>query len=535
MPVVTMPDGTAVDFGDLPEAQIKTLIGEKFPEAVPPADAYTQARDRWRSRYQGYGGTQSQMATEGAQQMGRGAGQLAEAARFAMSGAGRNVVPDTPANRVAGGFSALDPSQPQAPLTTAEHQGANREAVGNVVSGYGNIVQGGLGYLGSPINAALRVVAGDPIERTTGIPREYPEFAAGLAVPGKVPKLPSRRQGAPSVAELKAEATRGYEGPAVKNLEVKPKDVSDWSVLTRSKLDEAGMVPELAPGTHAILKRIESIPPGAAVTGTNLDTLRKALSQGPAQSISPTERAAAVRAMEALDEFLPTATAVKGDAKAAAATLQEARANYSAAMNAEKINKRQYRADLQAAAANSGMNVENSTRSQIRQILTSDKERRGLKPDQIAQAERIVEGTPTRNAMRTAGNLSGGGGGLGATGIALTGMFTATPGLAAAPVAGYLIKKLSNALTIRDVNKLNEAIRANSPLGKQLRGPFTDWAKAAQAAEASPSPGNIAKFTLASNNLSNNLRDAGVVIAPNDLMLRSIQGPVRSGAEEEQQ
>lgn len=49
--------------------------------------------------------------------------------------------------------------------------------------GVGNAALGGLGYLASPINAALRTVVGKPVEENTGIPKEYTEFAASLALP----------------------------------------------------------------------------------------------------------------------------------------------------------------------------------------------------------------------------------------------------------------------------------------------------------------------------------------------------------------
>jgi hypothetical protein len=61
--------------------------------------------------------------------------------------------------------------------------------------GVGNSVAGGLGYLTSPVNAALRTVVGKPIEENTGIPKEYTEFAASLALPvmgmTKVSALPA--------------------------------------------------------------------------------------------------------------------------------------------------------------------------------------------------------------------------------------------------------------------------------------------------------------------------------------------------------
>ena len=61
---------------------------------------------------------------------------------------------------------------------------ANPSGPMDVAYGAGNIALGGLGYVASPINAAYRSVVGQPIEDTTGIPREYTEFAAQLATPG---------------------------------------------------------------------------------------------------------------------------------------------------------------------------------------------------------------------------------------------------------------------------------------------------------------------------------------------------------------
>jgi hypothetical protein len=46
------------------------------------------------------------------------------------------------------------------------------------LKGIGNIAGGAVGYVGSPIFAALRTLGSQPLEDVSGIPREYPEFAA---------------------------------------------------------------------------------------------------------------------------------------------------------------------------------------------------------------------------------------------------------------------------------------------------------------------------------------------------------------------
>jgi hypothetical protein len=60
----------------------------------------------------------------------------------------------------------------------------NATGAGDVAKGVGKAALGGVGYLTSPINAAYRSIAGQPIEDVTGIPREQTEFALQLATPG---------------------------------------------------------------------------------------------------------------------------------------------------------------------------------------------------------------------------------------------------------------------------------------------------------------------------------------------------------------
>jgi hypothetical protein len=53
----------------------------------------------------------------------------------------------------------------------------------DIAYGVGNVAFGGLGYVASPINAAIRSFVGRPIEQNTGIPAEYTDFATSLAMP----------------------------------------------------------------------------------------------------------------------------------------------------------------------------------------------------------------------------------------------------------------------------------------------------------------------------------------------------------------
>jgi hypothetical protein len=119
------------------------------------------------------------------------------------------------------------------PSTYSEMNREAREQVGRGVEqlsegegwldtakGVGNVGLGALGYVTSPVNAALRTFVGQPVEDVTGIPKEYPEFAASLAIPGASSKtaqaLAQRaankaRTAAPTVSELKSASTPIYE------------------------------------------------------------------------------------------------------------------------------------------------------------------------------------------------------------------------------------------------------------------------------------------------------------------------------------
>src|SRR4051812_48086093 len=50
------------------------------------------------------------------------------------------------------------------------------ESAKATAKGLGNLGAGAAGYVASPIAAGLRTIVGNPIEQTTGIPKEYSEF-----------------------------------------------------------------------------------------------------------------------------------------------------------------------------------------------------------------------------------------------------------------------------------------------------------------------------------------------------------------------
>jgi hypothetical protein len=332
---------------------------------------------------------------------------------------------------------------------------------------------------------------------------------------------------APTIEELKAAANAGYESPAVKNLAVTPTTISRFSQAAQTALNEAGFDENVAPKTFGILAKIEKVPDSQStvVTGNNINSIRKIFGKA-AGSVDPTEKAAASAVIDHLDQFIPQIPkeeVISGDVGAAADALETARGNYAAAKQAEKIDDKTIQAELRAAASHSGQNVANTVRQRMADVVLKPKESRGLTDDELAQAEKIVRGTPVENSIRTAGNLLGGGGGLGAAASAAIGGFaTGGPG-AIAPVVGYALKALSNRMTLNQAAKLSEMIRSRAPLASSVQkfeesaGSY-DTARTAKAA---------AGAVLAARNLSNNLRGAGFNFSPSDL-LRGLQAPPSS-------
>lgn len=348
---------------------------------------------------------------------------------------------------------------------------------------------------------------------------------------------------APTIPELKAGATANYESPALTGLEVKPVAISDFATKAKLDLNAGGIDENLAPKTFSILSKLENVPPGpsAVVTGNNIKSLRQLL--GNAAGEPGKEGLAASRALNALDDHIPAIEAknvVAGDPKAASEALETANADYSAAKHAETIDNKTVRAQLRAAAANSGQNVANTVRQRMADILNPERPdlQRGFTPDELSMMKQIVEGTKTQNAARWAGNFLGGGGGLGAlhgstvgaaAGAFLGGPVGAAIGSVAVPGIGHILKAIGNAGTLSDAAKLSEMIRSRAPLASSLQ----KFNQSAGQFTGTPSAQSYAGALIAARNLSTNLRGAGINVSPSDL-LKGLQSPAPAQADEQQ-
>lgn len=362
--------------------------------------------------------------------------------------------------------------------------------------------------------------------------------AKGIGAISDEAKRLTRPINAPTTEELYDAADAAYHDPSIKDLVVKPSAFQQWKDQAVVELNNEGFNDVLSPKSFGVLQKLSDVPAGGFVTGQTFETLRRSLKKA-AAATDPTEAETARRLISSLDDFLgnvPKGAVLRGDTSKVSAALTDARGNYAAAKRSDQIDDALERAQRQAGAANSGMNLDNATRQRVKDILNSAKKRRGFSDEEIAQMEAIVRGSKVENLSRRIGNMLGGGGGLGTTLVASGGAATgAASGHvvgaaigAMAPVIGYGFKKLSAAMSQADVRRLQELVRSRSPLGRQMQSSLGKFGKAGVAANGSPSPQNIARLMLASRNLSSNLLDAGINLPP-ETIVGALAGQNNSG------
>lgn len=403
--------------------------------------------------------------------------------------------------------------------------------------GAGNVALGSVGYALSPINAGLRTVVGEPVEAVTGIPKEYTEFAAGLALPGvgmtRLPAAGTNAAVVPTAQAIKASASAAYKSPEVAALQLHPAVMPYFGNGTINALTRQGFDPLLAPKTFGLLEKAMDVPAGTPhVTARNFETLRRMLGKA-AGSADKTEREAARLAQGQLDDFManiPSPAVLAGDADAAAAKLAEARGNWASASRSASFQGALEQAERQAARAGVGGNIENATRQRITSILNSPAKRRGFSTEEVEALEGYVQGNFTRNSLRVATKVLGGDNPLMAAIHA--GLAWPTSGLSlAAPLTGYVLKRINNSMSVRELSAIDELLRSRSPLAREAQQAVVQWSRAGAQMSLDPNARSAARLAMSANFLAERLNTAGIKLDPSKL-IGSFQSPGSSTAEE---
>jgi hypothetical protein len=353
-------------------------------------------------------------------------------------------------------------------------------------------------------------------------PAETKEEAAGMMISsmltptaaGKVPGLFAKgiKEFAPSSELLKSTAVAAYEAPEVAALKLHPDAMRDFGEIAAANLTREGFDPLLAPKTYGLLQQATVVPEGQSfVTANNFQVLRRKLGKA-AGSADKTEREAAYIAQRNLDDFMPAIPenlVLEGDLGKASGLLESARGNYAAASRSERLQEALSQAEKQAARSGFGGNLENSTRQRITSILNSPAKRRGFSKEEISELEDYVKGNFTRNSVRVATKVLGGDNPLMAAVHA--GLAFPSHGLSlAAPVTGYALKKLNDAMSSRQLARIDNIIRSRSPLAKQTQTAIQDWSQAGAELHLNNTAENAAKFVASAQALNDVLGQSNI-------------------------
>jgi hypothetical protein len=334
---------------------------------------------------------------------------------------------------------------------------------------------------------------------TTGAPPAMGEVlnAASLGV-GLNPFVRSGDRAIPGIAGVKADMRMartptseelkqagGQQLNAVRQMPVgyNPQSLGDLAnIVEHDLVNQYGVFPENSKQLYKTLNRWRNAPEGAIVTPNNLMAMRENLAT---LFTKPKEHQKGVGvAFEHLNNFIegpPASAVLAGPAADVGAAYAKGRANYAAGMRGEGLADIQRTADLARSAANSGQNLDNSLRQRVKSLVLNDKAMRGFVPAEEQALEQVVLGAEGANIRRAAGNMLGGGGGLGAAvtsglagaGANFLGAGPAATGLAvtSVPLLGGYLKNRAAARTAGALQDIEEATRRRSPLFLEQPGP----------------------------------------------------------------
>jgi hypothetical protein len=377
-------------------------------------------------------------------------------------------------------------------------------SAGAALKGVGNLAGGAVGYLASPFNAAYRSFAGKPLEETVGIPKEYTEFALGLATP--IPtKLPTLGRSAPRAAGNIAReqafeaADRNYEAARSADFAVAPDMTEMLKGQFRDSLMKKGFR-ETNPAHAPLFNAIDELPTGRYADVSDFDSVRQTVRE----SGAPSKGVRTV--MGGIDDFLAPKVP----------EIAIARGDFAAGSRSKDFGEAMERAGRGAGNT--------AVQTQARALRNNKKDMLGWNDEEKAQLDKIITGSRTRQLLEGAGSALGGNGGP------MTGLLGITT-LGAAPTVGYTLKKLADIMTSSQVAKLDKMLLSRAPEAQRLAKPMEDFGKIAQEAEVSPSARNLSRLMIASRNLSTNLKDFDVTIAPNEI-LKSLFGQKKAAADD---
>lgn len=323
-------------------------------------------------------------------------------------------------------------------------------------------------------------------QATEGTPYEIPARLAGGVAGGMAAGRmlgPSPAKAAiPTQAELRTAASQGYDRALQSGLELDPRGVAQFAASARQDLSNGpryaftGGQLGTAPKTFAALDALENATAGATTTTANLNALRTHLGDlagevqptGPGGLPRPTSDAVAAMALkDRLANYLeniPQNNVLAGDPQGYRLATQEANGNYAAASRLGSVDARLTKAENSFARQIAGSR-DRLVRTKIGNMLDNPQATRGFTPEEIAQVQKINDGTFASNTLSQLGRGGVGVIPIGAHVAAAVGSGGASiPASLAIAAPLYAARKGAEAITMSRANQLADMLAKRSPL-----------------------------------------------------------------------
>lgn len=271
----------------------------------------------------------------------------------------------------------------------------------------------------------------------------------------------------PTKGDLRRVAEEGYDAAERAGVIYRPEAIRELATETVNDLARFGYHPQLQPRVAAVLSEMERLAQGN-VTHKGVDVLRR-IAASAASSADASERAIASKIIERIDDLMMNPSyrnVLSGDVQAASRGTRQGRENWARMRRAEMVDTAAIKAQRRADSTGTGGNLENALRQNVRGILDNPRRSRGMTPQEISAAERVVSGAKGQDALRLVGRLSPTTGGLSAAlnvGAAVTNPMLAIPG-----AIGMGAKIAADHMTRKNVKRLDQIIRSGGKTAKDL-------------------------------------------------------------------
>lgn len=237
----------------------------------------------------------------------------------------------------------------------------------------------------------------EPIARVGGA------VVGALASGGKGNATKQLAKNAPTQEDVAKLASQKYKNLRRSNVSYDRAQFDRIVNYSAKKLNAEGIMPEDAPRTHAVVRRMADLSLNGTPDFNHIESIRKGagaiLREGP--SVSNTDKAAAAHIVEAIDRFMGNARTAGGNGRAVAKEAKEARELAQRSIMAKKIDDLIAKADPAQAGFQSGI------RNKFSSFLSSNEglRLRKLDPELYQAMFKASKGTVTTNLVSALGRL----------------------------------------------------------------------------------------------------------------------------------